>query len=109
MTAELPRFQKRQPEQIEAFLKDVLSRDDKDYLLDSTVFQDGHYRALFDPAYFHLAEGHSRPSKSQWSTLKKKFKRHDPRIFVFKEYGYLSHQGQEACYLDFGFFAGEQS
>jgi hypothetical protein len=70
-------------------------------------YPDGHYRALFDPALFVLPAGQSAPSKSQWNNLKKRMKRHEPLVFVFKEHGEATGgDGSQCYYVDFGFFAG---
>jgi len=65
------------------------------------VFEDNHFRALFSPSYFVLGEDATEPSKSQWSTLKKRFKRLDRDIFIFKEHG----QQDGLFYIDFGYYA----
>ena len=67
-------------------------------------FPDRHYRVLFSAGYFHIQEGATDPSKSQWSTLKKKMKRHNQRVFVFKEYGSQQDDGERYYYLEFGFY-----
>ncbi len=61
----------------------------------------GYYRATFATGYFTLQPGHTEPSKSQWNTLKKRMKRINPGVFVFKAHG---TEG-DTCYVDFGFFA----
>lgn len=105
---DLPAFKARPRDQAMALVHRVLmldSHSDHSYLHDLVVHQDGHYRVLFDPAYFVLQPGQTEPSKSQWSSLKKKFKRHDPSVFVFKEHGTQTISGKLYAYLDFGFFA----
>ena len=72
------------------------------------IADDGRCRAIFKKSFFVLQEGASEPSKSQWSTLKKKFKRHNPGVFIFKETGEIpcADAGEETCYyIDFGFFS----
>ncbi|MBL8119020.1 MAG: hypothetical protein JNJ78_15915 [Anaerolineae bacterium] len=107
---ELPHFKPRDREQVEALLREVLtlgSAVEQSHLIEVIAYPDGHYRALFAPAYFVLPAGKSEPSKSQWSNLKKRLKRHDPLVFVYKEHG-ESTQGEQkrrVYYLDFGFFA----
>ncbi len=101
----LPRFEVHQRESVMALISSVLKQGATPALRDLTEYPDGHYRAIFDPAYFVLQVGQSEPSKSQWNTLKKKLKRHDPRIFVFKEHGTTTLNGQSCYFLDFGFFA----
>lgn len=107
MMRDLPRFQVRDKARVEAFAKRVFSHTNEGptYLRGMVTFADGHYRAVFAPGFFTLAEGQTEVSRSQWSNLKKRLKRHDPRVFVFKEYG-AAPWGDEAClYVDFGFFA----
>lgn len=65
------------------------------------IHEDRHFRALFHANYFALPEGVTEPTKSQWNTLKKRFKRLDHDIFVFKEHG----QQDGMYYIDFGYFA----
>lgn len=65
------------------------------------VFDDNHFRALFSPSYFVLGDDVTEPSKSQWNTLKKRFKRLDHDIFIFKEHG----QQDGLFYIDFGYYA----
>lgn len=104
----LPTFKARPRDQVMTLVHRVLmldSHSDHSYLHNLTAFDDGHYRLLFDPAYFVLQEGQNEASKSQWSSLKKKFKRHEPLVFVFKEHGTLTENGKRYGYLDFGFFA----
>ena len=62
-----------------------------------------YFRAIFDTAYFTIQPGNDAPSKSQWSTLKKRMKRVNPTVFVFKEHGTTHHEGTEYSYVDFGF------
>jgi hypothetical protein len=71
------------------------------------IEDDGRCRAIFAKSYFVLQEGNTEASKSQWSTLKKKFKRRNHGVFVFKETGEIPCQSEakESCYfIDFGFF-----
>jgi len=108
---DLPSFKERPRDQVMALVHRVLmldSHSDHSYLHELVAHADGHYRVSFDPAYFVLQQGQSEPSKSQWSSLKKKFKRHDPSVFVFKEHGTLTKDGTRYSYLDFGFFAQPQ-
>jgi hypothetical protein len=105
---DLPAFKARPRDQVMALVHRILMLDshgDHSYLHDLVAHQDGHYRVLFDPAYFVLQPEQSEPSKSQWSSLKKKFKRHDPSVFVFKEHGTQIINGKSYAFLDFGFFA----
>lgn len=69
------------------------------------AYEDRHYRAVFDLRYFGSA---APPTKSQWNSLKKKLRRYDKRVFVFKEAGTTacepSSGAAECGYLEFGFF-----
>lgn len=105
---DLPVFKPRPRDQVLTLVNRVLmldSHSDHSYFHTLTAYPDGHYRVLFDPAYFSLQPGQTEPSKSQWSSLKKKFKRHDPSVFVFKAHGEVDQNGKRYSYLDFGFFA----
>lgn len=66
---------------------------------------DGAFRAVFDFSYFHIKEGETRPSKSQWGTLKKRMKRLNKGVFVFKETGEIDIDGEAYAVIAFGFFA----
>lgn len=103
---ELPSFSKRPQDMVQRFAVRAFTHpggDGHSDLLHLIAHDDGHYRALFAPAYFILSEGQTEPSKSQWNTLKKKLKRLDKQAFVFKEHGTTEHQGKTLYYLDFGF------
>jgi hypothetical protein len=106
--SDLPEFRARPRQQVESFARVVFNNEpgrNTTHLFQLIDYPDGHYRAIFKPSYFILPEGQTVPSKSQWSSLKKKMKRHDHQVFVFKAYGEVPC-GQERCYyLDFGFFA----
>ncbi len=95
---DLPKFKPRPQDYVLEFAKAVLSKGENSYFHSLTEYRDGHYRVTFDAAYF----GKTDPTKSQWSTLKKRMKRHNDKVFVFKEHG-LTPEGH--YYLDFGFFA----
>lgn len=104
----LPTFATRDYEKVLQLMTDILTPPhlDESTLIQLTSFNDGHFRAIFNPNYFVLADNRDIPSKSQWNTLKKKLKRHDKRIFVFKKHGIIEHQkdGSQQFYVDFGFF-----
>ena len=105
---DLPAFKERSRDLVMALVHRVLmldSHSDHSYLHELLEHDDRHYRVLFDPAYFVLQPGQPEPTKSQWSSLKKKFKRHDPNVFVFKEHGIIMADGKRYSYMDFGFFA----
>ncbi len=104
----LPKFRKMRRDDVEAFINALLTQKHelppRQYLRQLIEYDDKHFRAIFEPSYFMLAEGQSEPSKSQWNNLKKKIKRHDSRIFLFKEHGTIQVAGEKLYYLDFGFF-----
>jgi len=106
---DLPSFRPRPLEAVQDFIAEVLTNPHvapETCLRELIPFKAGHSRALFAPAYFVLSPGTGAPSKSQWSGLKKKLKRHNPAVFVFKECGSIRNRAGEAClYIDFGFFA----
>jgi hypothetical protein len=106
----LPNFAKRDYNKALRLATDILTgtQTEKTSLIQLTEFEDGHFRAVFKSSYFVIAEGQEQPSKSQWNTLKKKFKRHDRLMFVFKEHGVISKNKNDSSinyYIDFGFFA----
>ncbi|MDX2161966.1 MAG: hypothetical protein SF162_11625 [bacterium] len=108
MPDSLPRFRRGGRDYTLTFAQEMLTNPfqmpPKSHLIDLIEHEDAHYRIIFDPAYFNLPEGETAPSKSQWNNLKKKFKRHNAQVFLFKEHGEVTHNGQRAYYLDFGFF-----
>lgn len=87
--SQLPQFDERPYDAALHFAESVLTQTGSDdtQLIELVAHEDGYFRAYFDPAYFILAEGNTEPSKSQWNTLKKKFKRHDRSAFVLKDCG----------------------
>jgi hypothetical protein len=101
---DLPEFEKRPHHRVMPFATSLFGQN----LVDLTTFEDGHYRVVFKGGVFTFAEGQTEPSSSQWSTLKKRLKRHDRSIFVFKEHGGLTcpppNDSQQCYYVDFGFF-----
>ena len=116
MNNDLPNLQKRPMHRVLPLITKVLSRPGGGNILIRLVdYGDGHYRAIFDMRYFDLNEGADRPSRSQWTTLKKRFKRHNSDMFIFKETGYVDcstvstkqpiRPDTVCCYIDFGFFA----
>lgn len=102
---DLPRFRKRSREKTLALISEVLTNRQVDATVSQLErleeFESGYFRAIFRRSYFVLPEGQTEPSKSQWSGLKKKLKRHEPTVFVFKEHGEVAPGG--SFYLDFGF------
>lgn len=108
MSDNLPRFHPRPYDAVHRFAATVLTAPGrgKTSLRQLNRYEDGHFRAIFSLNYFTLEEGQSAPTRSQWNSLKKKFKRHDQRVFIFKDHGLLTFQGVPCGYVDFGFFAG---
>lgn len=79
----------------------------KDHFERLIIEDDGKCRAIFSTDYFVLQGDNTEPSKSQWSTLKKKLKRHNRGVFVFKDTGTTActdGNAKECYYIDFGFF-----
>jgi hypothetical protein len=71
------------------------------------IADDGRCRAIFKKSFFALQEGEAEPTKSQWSTLKKRLKRHNRGVFIFKEVGETActEGSEDTCfYIDFGFY-----
>ncbi|HLA45770.1 MAG TPA: hypothetical protein VJZ27_20145 [Aggregatilineales bacterium] len=110
---DLPDFVPRSFDQVQVFIERVLTgheTPDETCLVNLIVYDDFHFRALFQKRYFNA----DPPSKSQWNTLKKKLKRFDRQVFVFKDHGEagcesgeapVSSPEQSCYYLDFGFLA----
>ncbi len=110
MSTDLPVFRRVKHSYAAGIANNVLSSPRGAALLRLIEFEDNHYRAIFDQSYFQLQEGKAAPSKSQWSTLKKKFKRRNRSIFVFRAHGELpckqvsrATKGRTCLFLDFGF------
>lgn len=105
---DLPEFEAQSAQRVKHYGKDIFGSS----LLDVIEYDDGHYRAVFKSGYFTLHEGATEPTKSQWNTLKKRMKRHNREIFIFKEYGEVDcdvlygekERGYRCLYVDFGFF-----
>ncbi len=103
---ELPKFKVYRREDVIIFVERVFSHPNKPeesffrYLVE---YDDGHYGAEFSLDYFINPE---LPTKSQWNGLKKKMRRHNKRVFVFKEYKLVSCDDPRSCgFVEFGFFA----
>lgn len=116
----LPQFHPQRREDVLAFLNAIFIHPGETTASSAVqrllAYPDGHYRVIFRRSYFILPAGQTEPSKSQWNTLKKKMKRHHPRVFIFKEHGGTccgaADNADDAAapdancyYLDFGFFA----
>ena len=106
----LPRFRKVKRRFAASIVHDALSSPAGSALLQLIEYDDHHFRAVFDLKYFQLAAGDTSPSKSQWNTLKKKLKRRERSIFIYREYGSIDCRerakamaGETCLYLDFGF------
>ena len=104
MEYDLPEFSVKDAKQRGLpFAKSVFAED----LINLNIEEDGRCRAIFKKSYFVLQDDNTEPSKSQWSTLKKKLKRHNRGVFVFKETGEITcHDNLEndCFYVDFGFY-----
>jgi hypothetical protein len=108
MMSDLPEFSRPKRENVEVFIRRALISErttGNSALRELIAYDDGHFRAVFSPSYFALADGAALPTKSQWSTLKKHLKRIEPRLFIFKEHGTLERDGETLLYVDFGYFA----
>ena len=104
---DLPPFKRRKRDDVLAFITAMLINEHSDsseesHFIELVDYEDGHFRVLFNPRYFVVREGQTEPTKSQWNSLKKKLKRHDSSVFVFKEYG-AAGANKSQYYLDFGF------
>ncbi len=106
---DLPQFKRRQRDAVARFLIPVFMRPSQteSHFRRLIEYEDGHYGAVFSLGYFGL----DTPTKSQWNSLKKKLKRHDKQVFVFKEHTLAPCSPSELeprCGLiEFGFFAHE--
>ncbi|MGJ3240432.1 MAG: hypothetical protein ACFE0Q_17115 [Anaerolineae bacterium] len=103
MDYDLPEFDVKEARQKALpFAKSIFT----DSFVSLTVADDGACRIFFKPDYFALQADHTEPTKSQWSTLKKKLKRHNRNVFVFKQTGEAPCDLSDTpCfYIDFGFF-----
>jgi len=110
MENKLPDFEERPLHRVRPLIQGVFA----DHLISLTAHPKGHFRVIFHPDYFVLQDGEIQPSKSQWNTLKKKMKRRDRKIFIFRRFGFLTcgdinkekhPESGMCCFLDFGFFA----
>ena len=110
MKNELPPFRRVRRGFAASIIQSVLSGPGGAALLKLDEYDDGHFRAVFSIRYFQLADERDLPSKSQWNTLKKRLKRRDRSIFIFRRYGEincgkagLKRRGETCLYIDFGF------
>ena len=109
MMKELPHFKTHRHAEVIDFVTQVFIRPNQpeiSYFVRLIDHSDGHYGIVFDLSYFASAEA---PTKSQWNSVKKKLKRHDKQIFVFKDYSVMPCNGsgtEKQCgYIEFGYFA----
>lgn len=100
--SDLPHFERRSRNHVMFLVNDLFG----DHLCELQVFDDGHFRAIFHADYFQIQPGKDAPSKSQWSSLKKRLKRRDRRVFIFKSHGetHCPNSSGKCYFLDFGFF-----
>ena len=102
MYNDLPEFDRsRKHHVVQGYIRRVFSQGSDTALRDLITYDDGHYRATFSPDYFVIQEGKTDPSKSQWNTLKKRMKRIDRQVFIFRNHGKTK---DGLYYIDFGFF-----
>ena len=102
---DLPPFKRRRRADVLAYISDIFINEksaEVSQVTDLIEYEDGHYRVLFNPGYFVLNQDQAEPTKSQWNSLKKKMKRHEATVFVFKNHGEVGIQDKQ-YYLDFGF------
>jgi hypothetical protein len=107
----LPEFKRVPRHRVMPFVTGVFSRPGTSgsQLAQLVEFEDGHFRAIFHAAYFDLGEG-QEPTSSQWSSLKKRLKRHGKAVFVAKQVGRnrcpsgAPSKDPRCYYIDFGFF-----
>jgi hypothetical protein len=110
MQPDLPEFEKRSKAKVVPLVTAIFSQ----HMIELVQHDDGHFRVVFTTGVFTMGEGQTEPTHSQWSTLKKRFKRRDKRLFIFKEHGRIAVDGKKGesatiphYYLDFGFFLYE--
>jgi len=105
---ELPKFKREGRQVVERLLTQTFTHPNEpevSYFRRLVEYEDGHYAAVFSLDYFVDTDV---PSKSQWNSLKKKLKRHDKRVFVFKEQQIVlcgDFDAEPRCgQVEFGFF-----
>ena len=109
----LPEFRKTKHAIVTIYINRILSGHSGNSLLKLIEYDDHHYRAIFRSSYFVIQGDVSDITKSQWNTLKKKMKRHDKSVFIFKDYGKIdcaskldgstTPQDYDCLFIDFGF------
>ena len=106
MHSEIPTFRHVKRSYVARLIHSALSNERGSALLELIEFEDNHFRVVFAASYFQLAAGSDGPSKSQWNTLKKKLKRRDRSIFIYRAHGKLQSAAAESddkYFLDIGF------
>ena|SRR5258708_7201248 len=104
---DLPAFRRHRHSDVVDYISEILINEksaEDSCFIDLLDYEDGHYRVLFKPRYFSLQDGQTGPTKSQWNSLKKKMKRRDSTVFVFKVYGEVGTKDKQ-YFLDFGFLS----
>lgn len=108
---DLPEFKRFNRDYVVSFVSQALTlpnHPEKSHFRRLVEYEDGHYGVIFALDYFASDD---TPTKSQWNSLKKKLKRHDKRVFIFKDHSLTNcdeGDGLVACgCLEFGFFAHE--
>lgn len=109
---ELPKFKREGRQAVERLLIQVFTHPNEpevSHFRRLVAYDDGHYAAVFSLGYFVETDV---PTKSQWNSLKKKLKRHDKRVFVFKEQQIVlceDFDTEARCgQVEFGYFAEER-
>jgi len=112
---ELPEFQNRKMHIVLPYMTRLLGMSGGSAIVKLINYDDKSFRVIFKSTFFQLQEGETKPTKSQWSTLKKRMKRHDQSVFVFKKHGEIdcSEAGDsvsdtrdyDCLFIDFGFLA----
>ncbi len=111
---QLPEFKKRKMHIVVPYMTQILGMSGGSGLIKLIEYEDNSFRAIFKSTFFNLQEGETKPTKSQWSTLKKRMKRHEYKVFVFKKHGEIDceeagdnvslNRDYDCFFIDFGFF-----
>lgn len=112
---ELPEFQNRKMHIVLPYMTRLLGMSGGSAIVKLINYDDKSFRVIFKSTFFQLQEGETKPTKSQWSTLKKRMKRHDQSVFVFKKHGEIDcreagdgvsdTRDYDCLFIDFGFLA----
>lgn len=104
MDYELPEFEKRPQYLVLPYAKQIFTAN----FVRLIEYDDHHFRVIFKSTYFVLQDDNTEPTKSQWATLKKKMKRHNKGVFIYKDTGLVDcgfeNSDSECYYIDFGYF-----